>query len=42
MSRTLILRSRNDRWSIKLNTRVLVVTGAVSYTHLTLPTTPYV
>ena len=30
MSRTLILRSRNDRWSIKLNTRVLVVTGVLA------------
>ena len=30
MSRSLILRSRNDRWSIKLGTRVLVVTGILA------------
>jgi iron complex transport system permease protein len=30
MSRTLILRSRNDRWSVRLNTRVLVVTGVLA------------
>ncbi len=30
MSRALILRSRNDRWSVKLNTRVMVVTGVLT------------
>ena len=32
----------HDPSCVKEETRVLMISAAVSYTHLTLPTTPYV